>query len=212
MRERRKRPASQRSAVVTELLLIRHAPVVPDGRLAGRRDVSADCSDAQALSELRAKIGPCDHVVSSPAVRCLQTAAALWPSQTPEIDERLWEQNFGAWEGLTFAEVPDRGPMSKYMLIAMQPPDGESFDDLCDRSCPALATLARRGGRVAVVAHAGTVRAALTMALGLVAPALAFQIQPLSVTQFTVRNGRLWSIGGVNWVPPTVRALPIGRP
>lgn len=188
--------------LATDLLLIRHAPVVPDGRLVGRRDVQADCSDGRALAELRAKIGPCDHVITSPARRCVQTASALWPSQTPhDVDERLWEQDFGTWEGMAFAQVPDLGPLAPEALIDMRPPGGESFSDVCARCAPALAELTHRGGRIAVVAHAGTVRAALALALGARAPALAFQIQPLSMTHLTVGNGRVWSIGVVNWCP-----------
>jgi alpha-ribazole phosphatase len=190
------------STLVTDLVLIRHAPVIPDGRLAGRRDVPADCTHVQALAELRVKIGPCDLVITSPAQRCVQTAAALWPERlSTGVDERLWEQNFGAWEGLAFADVPDLGPLTSGALVNARPPEGESFGDVCARSGPALAELAGRGGRVAVVAHAGTVRVALALALGARAPALAFQLHPLSMTQLTVRNGRDWSIGVVNWTP-----------
>lgn len=57
------------------------------------------------------------------------------------------------------------------------------------------------GGRVTVVAHAGTVRAALALALGSVAPALAFAIAPLSVTRVTALPGGAWSVGAVNWRP-----------
>lgn len=181
----------------TELLLIRHAPALHGGRLAGRRDVAADLSDVAAIAALRAAVGPA-AVVASPALRCRQTAAALWPGGAVELDPRLWEQDFGAWEGLAFADLPDLGPLAGASLSAHRPPQGESFADLCARVAPALADLSRRGGRVAVIAHAGVVRAALAAALGAVAPALAFAVAPLSLTLLTALPGGGWSIGGVN--------------
>lgn len=185
---------------MTDLLLIRHAPVVPDGRLAGRRDVPADCSNGWGLCELRARIGAFDHLIVSPALRCVQTAAALWPERPePEADQRLWEQHFGSWEGVAFERIPDLGPLKLEALVDMRPPGGESFGDLCARCSPSLEEMAGRGGRIAVVAHAGTVRAALWLAMGQCAAALSFQVAPLSLTQLTVRNGREWSIGAVNW-------------
>ncbi len=186
----------------TELLLIRHAPSLDRGRLMGRRDVAADCSDSHTLAAVRAAIGLVDNVVISPARRCVETAAALWPDlEAPASDARLWEQDFGAWEGGQFVDLPDLGPLSPRELAAHRPPGGESFAELCARAQPALAELARRGGRIAIVAHAGTVRAALALALGSEAPALAFQIAPLSITRLYTANGANWSIGTVNWTP-----------
>ncbi|HLQ88972.1 MAG TPA: histidine phosphatase family protein [Xanthobacteraceae bacterium] len=186
--------------IATELLLIRHAPSLTDGRLAGRSDVPADCSDLNALATLRAAIGQADYCVTSPALRCVQTAAALWPDQpAPETDERLWEQDFGDWEGLAYANLPDLGPLTLEALAARRPPGGESFADLCLRSVPALQALTARGGRIAVVAHAGTLRAALTMAVGTPGAALRFQLAPLSLTRLRTSNGTDWSIGAVNW-------------
>ena len=184
----------------TELLLIRHAPARNPGLLAGRSDVPADCTDAPALAALLAAIGPIDHRVTSPALRCVETAAALWPDMAaPQTDARLWEQDFGDWEGLAPADLPDLGPLPPQALAAHRPPSGESFDDLCTRTFPALQTLAARGGRIAVVAHAGTVRAALALALRSSSAALAFQVAPLSLTQIHSVEGTSWSIGAVNW-------------
>ena len=196
-------------AETTELLLIRHAPALHDGRLAGRRDVPADCSDIRAFAALRTAIGPAGHRIASPARRCLQTAAALWPElPEPATDARLREQDFGAWEGMAFADVPDLGTLSPDELVLHRPPGGESFADLCEWAAPALSALACRGGRIALVAHAGTVRAALAMALGSQTAALAFQVAPSSLTRLTVTpsvatSDPNWAIGCVNWTAPT---------
>lgn len=175
---------------VTEFWLIRHAPAATGGLLAGRRDVGLVSRD----------FGPCagavDRVIASPAVRCVQTAAALFPGHEVPTDPRLWEQDFGAWEGCDPAALPDLGPLSAEALATHRPGNGESFADVCARVWPALDDCAT-GGRVAVVAHAGTIRAALARALDRPAAGLAFQIAPLSLTRITASPAG-WAISLVN--------------
>lgn len=184
----------------TELMLIRHAPALHGGRLCGRTDVPADCSDVARIAALRARIGLPDRILVSPALRCRQTAGALWPDLAePETDAAFWEQDFGDWEGTAFADLPDLGEMTQAALAAHRPPQGESFADLCERIAPAL-TDAATGGRVAIVAHAGVVRAGLALALGTVPAALGFEVAPLSLTRLSALGDGRWSVGTVNWV------------
>lgn len=164
--------------------------------MAGRRDVDADCSDNAAFAALRARLGVVDHLITSPAKRCLQTAAALFPQASSISDARLWEQDFGAWEGLAHADLPDLGPLTTAQIAAHRPPMGESFDDLCARALPALHL---HQGRVVIVAHAGVIRAALGWALGRQDAGLAFQIAPLSLTKIIVLADGLCAISCVNW-------------
>lgn len=118
-------------------------------------------------------------------------------------DARFWEQDFGDWDGQPYDCLPDVGALSREELADLAGPDGESFRDLCARVEPALkalAELAGRKGSVAIVAHAGIVRAGLAMALGSVPDGLVFEVDPLSVTRlrcltegFSIRsvNGHL---------------------
>jgi len=181
----------------TDIIILRHAPAQTQGRLCGRLDVPARVPGAAVLDALRERIGPVDRVVSSPALRCRMTAEALFPGMPVETDARLWEQFFGDWEGADPARLPDLGPMDRTALAAHRPPGGESFDDICHRITPALAELVD-GGRVLVVAHAGTVRAALSHALGLGPVGLAFDVAPLSDTQLRAFPGGDWAVMGVN--------------
>ena len=186
----------------TQISLIRHAPALTDGRIAGRRDVAADCSDQAAIAALRAGVGAFDHLVVSAALRCAQTASALWPNRPiPRIDPALWEQDFGAWEDMPYADLPDLGPLPAADLATHRAPGGESFADICARIQPALIRAADLGGHIVIVAHAGTVRAAIAHATASVPGALAFQIAPLSLTTFTMEapNGP-WSVASVNRV------------
>ena len=184
------------TAPQTTLLMIRHARADDQGRLAGRRDVPANV-DPHAAAALAALIGPVDRIMVSPAMRCRMTAAALWPDREAVQDARLWEQDFGAWEGAAYAHLPDLGPMTQAELAATAPPGGESFADVCARITPALQALAAQGGRIAVVAHAGTVRAALARALGHMPSALSFRVAPLSLTRIEAAPAG-WAIDGVN--------------
>ena len=160
----------------SDIIIVRHAPAAHGGRLAGRRDVGLEPFDAAAA---RARLAPMLaglRPVCSPARRCVETARAIWGA-VPETDPRLWEQDMGDWEDMPFTDLPDLGPMDPPALAAHRPPGGESFDDLCARAVPALREMAG----CAVVAHAGTVRAALSIVAG--AAALSFEVAPLSVTQ-----------------------------
>lgn len=187
----------------SELVLIRHAPAQTAGRLFGRSDIAIAPGPHPGLEELRRMLAPAAAVVSSPALRCRQTAELLWPGRAaPELDARLWEQDFGAWEGQPMADLPDLGPLSAEALAAHCPPGGESFDDLCARADPALRALAQRAqdGPVAVVCHAGVVRAALGLALEAPARGLAFEVAPLSLTRLRCFDGG-FSIIAANWRP-----------
>ncbi|MFZ5964825.1 histidine phosphatase family protein [Thalassococcus sp. BH17M4-6] len=180
---------SQPGNTGAQLVLIRHAPVAQAGRLVGRTDADARI-DAKAVAALAEGLGRVAGVVTSPARRCRQTAAALWPKVDAPTDARLWEQDFGAHDGLALADLPDLGPMSSAEIAAYRPPGGESFDDLCTRAFPALSDCAARAhalsAPLALVVHAGIVRAALAQVLAHRPAAMAFEVSNLSVTRLRV--------------------------
>ncbi|MBM3611355.1 MAG: histidine phosphatase family protein [Alphaproteobacteria bacterium] len=183
----------------TELILIRHAPADTGGRLCGRRDVPLLDPDAPALLRLAERLSAVRRIVASPALRCRQTVAGLFPGRgAPPLDPRLWEQDFGAEDGRPHADVPDLGPLTTAELATRRPPGGESFANMVARVVPALEEVAAQGdGPVAIVAHAGTVRAGLARAMGAVPQALAFEIAPLSVTRLRCHPAG-WSVVSVN--------------
>lgn len=174
------------------ITILRHAPVEKAGRIAGRTDVGANCSDQAALLAVKSRLKRLsfDTIWSSPAKRCLQTCHAL--ELAPQIHSALWEQDFGEWEGIASDTLPDLGPLSPAELAEFQPPGGESFNDMSRRVRPLLQAASQS---VLVVAHAGTARAALSMAIG--AHAISFAIAPLSLT---ILSGSCydWAVEGVN--------------
>ncbi|MFV0385060.1 histidine phosphatase family protein [Paracoccus sp. (in: a-proteobacteria)] len=177
------------------LQILRHAPPQNAARLTGRRDIDADCSDGAAFSRVARLIGAAPHVLCSPARRCLQTAAGLGLND-PDTDPALWEQDFGVWEGTPYADLPDLGEQSVAELATMRPEGGESFHDMADRVRPALESLARD---TLVIAHAGTVRVALSMVIG--PAALSFSVAPLSLTTMR-RTPSGWAVEAVNVTCP----------
>ncbi|WP_102224730.1 histidine phosphatase family protein [Acidimangrovimonas sediminis] len=171
----------------TEMILIRHAPVAEPGLLAGRSDLPARLPEPRALGAARQMLAGWGadpgRLVVSPALRCRETAAALFPGTTPPADPRLWEQDFGAWDGRPMAAMPDLGPQDRAALATLRPPGGESFLDAAGRIAPALDAMTAAPGIVTLVVHAGTIRAALGQALGTPEAGLAFEIAPLSATR-----------------------------
>ena len=181
---------SRRPDVAVEILLIRHAPADHGGRLVGRTDVPAVLPEAAALAFARRAVDGDWSVVSSPARRCRETASALFPDAGVRIDPALWEQDFGVRDGGPLDAMPDLGALDRAALAAWRPEGGESFADMVARVTPALQALAAGdAARVAVVAHGGTVRAALGWALGSVAAGLAFEVAPLSATWLVAAPG-----------------------
>lgn len=190
---------------MTEYLLIRHAAVALQGQMIGRSDPAAALPPHAPNAQVAARLKGIDRLYASPALRCRQTAGWLWRDRAPTFLPTLWEQDFGAWEGKSYAQIPDLGPMTRAGLAAHRPPEGESFLDLYARieaTQPNLGTT----GRVAVVAHAGVIRAFLGMALGAPEQGLAFAVDPLSLT-VVQKLGSDWAIGAVNVPLATPEAL-----
>ena len=188
----------------SELILIRHAAADTKGRLCGRTDVGLASGSEASFARLSGVLPKVAEVLVSPALRCRQTAEALWPDAWQVTDDRLWEQDFGDWEGQLYSDIPDMGALSRLELAALSGPGGESFSDLYARVTPALTEAAdrvRAGETVVVVAHAGVVRAGLGLAMGDAAAGLAFQVDPLSFTRLACLPGDGFAIKTVNWSP-----------
>ena len=179
----------------SELILIRHGLTDRPGHLCGRTDVGL--AEVPRLPK-GAALQSIAQIWVSPAQRARQTASGLWPEAALHADERLWEQDFGAWEGLPFADVPDVGDLSGEALASMTPPEGESFRDVVARVRPALVEAAVHDKPLAIVAHAGVIRAALSIALNHAPSGLAFEVDHLSVTRLRCLPGGGFSIISVN--------------
>jgi broad specificity phosphatase PhoE len=201
---------------------VRHAPVDShDGRIYGHDDLDADCSDRALFAGLAAQL-PADPVwVASHLRRTQQTAAALG-APSPIIDPDLAEQNFGRWQGLSHDELRAArdGAWHRFWLAPAHetPPGGESFEEVVSRVGQAVVrlTAAHRGRDIVAVAHGGSIRAALALALGIDAErALAIAIDNCTLTRIDhidgARSAGAAASGGV-WRIVAVNLLPHGLP
>ena len=206
------------TTIVTKWWWVRHAPVTDHGgRLYGRTDVSANTSERPRFEGL-ARALPAGAVwLTSNLLRAHQTADAIAEAghAVPEwaIEADFDEQDFGAWHGLTWSEVASErgsGLAHKYWVAPahVTPPEGESFVDVIERASGAIARRTREhaGSDIVAVAHGGTIRAALALALGLDPEhALAFSIDNLSITRIDhvdgPAKGGAWRVNAVNLLP-----------
>jgi alpha-ribazole phosphatase len=191
---------------------VRHAPVPdPEGRITGRLDLPCDISDTECFAALANRLPRNPVLVESGLMRCGQTIGgleaaglALLPAM---VEPGLVEQDFGRWQGRTWADLA----VAKDADLALfwqnpataAPPGGESFAAMVERVRPVIDRLcAEQAGRdIVAVAHAGTIRAALAVALDITpGAALCFVIEPLSLTRID-RLSSGWRVLGTNWLP-----------
>ena len=185
-----------------DVCLIRHAPARPTGFLYGRTDADCDEIEPRVKDCLSRMLTDCQTLYSSPAVRCVNTCHAVFPSRSPKQIEAFWEQSFGDWDGRAYEDVPDVGSLKEDELVQFAPPNGESFADLCARVQPALVGLldTEPAGSTAVFAHAGVIRSCLALAFGSPSAALKCEIDPLSVTRLRALPDGKFSVVFVNRV------------
>jgi probable phosphoglycerate mutase len=166
----------------TELLLIRHGETAwnAEQRVQGNLDVPLSArgeAQARRLADwLRGEAITAAY--TSDLSRSRRTAELVIGDRLPLVDDpRVREARFGAFEGLTHAEMAERYPAElaawRADAVRHRPPGGETLEDLRDRCLAALADLLPRHpeGRVAVFAHGGPIR---VMACGLLDLPLAF--------------------------------------
>ena len=184
---------------------LRHGPTHEKAFL-GWRDVPADLSDGARLDRLRAHLPETAVVLASDLLRARQTADAIAGArQRLPDDPSLREFNFGDWDGLGFAEVAERDPeLSRQFWEApgaVAPPGGESWDQVSARVQAVVDGLKDRGGDIIAVAHIGVIMTQIARCGGQdAASALAFQIEPLSITRIDV-DATGMRLGVVNHCP-----------
>lgn len=211
-----RRPGAPDPGAVTRWWWVRHAPVPnPEARCYGQLDKEADCNDP-TLFAAQARLLPRDAVwYASNLRRAIQTAEALAASGAAmdklNIDPGLAEQSFGDWHGLTYAELGEKhGENHQFWLVppAKRAPNGESFVDLYDRVTASINRLTHehRGRDIVAVAHGGTIRAALGLALNL-HPEQAVRFETANVSLTVIEHveaadpAHAWRVSWVNHVP-----------
>ncbi len=203
----------------TRLFLIRHALVEPSARttMYGTMDVAlCELALAQEAASYRWLARRLPHPARwfvTPLSRTRATAAAIFAAGYPEagltVEPGMIEQDLGEWQGLphdVFAERLLHKPHPFWSIASDErPPGGESFRDVAERVGPVIERLVaeHEGGDVVIVAHGGSIRAAIAHVMEIPpAAALSFSIKNLSLTRLEKQEGD-WRIGAVNEEPFT---------
>ncbi|MFJ3619907.1 histidine phosphatase family protein [Streptomyces iakyrus] len=162
-------------------VLLRHGetPLTPQKRFSGSGGTDPSLSDAgreqaERAAAMLARRGTIQAVVSSPLARTRETAGIVAARLGLDvgIDEGLRETDFGAWEGLTFAEVRERHPDDLNAWLASPDAEptggGESFAATATRLAATRDKLvaAHAGRTVLLVTHVTPIKTLVRLALG----------------------------------------------
>lgn len=165
---------------MTTLVLLRHGETLltPEGRISGSGGSNPGLSpvgrrQARAAADALARRGGIEAVVTSPMRRCQETAQAVAArlGLSVRVERDLREADFGAWEGLTFAEVRERHPedLSAWLASPESPPSGaeETMHQVARRVAAVRDALMARhaGATILVVSHVVPLRTLIRLAL-----------------------------------------------
>ena len=162
-------------------VLLRHGetPLTPQKRFSGSGGTDPSLSDvgreqAERAAALLARRGTIQAIVSSPLTRTRETAGVIAArlGLDVSVDDGLRETDFGAWEGLTFAEVRERHPDDLNAWLASPDAEptggGESFAATATRIAATRDKLiaAYTGRTVLLVTHVTPIKTLVRLALG----------------------------------------------
>ncbi|WP_330345471.1 bifunctional RNase H/acid phosphatase [Streptomyces longwoodensis] len=162
-------------------VLLRHGetPLTPQKRFSGSGGTdpalsAAGREQAERAGAALARRGTIQHIVSSPLARTRETAAivAAHLGLDVTVEDGLRETDFGAWEGLTFAEVRERHPddLNAWLADTEARPTGggESFAETAVRIAAVRdeLTAAHAGRTVLLVTHVTPIKTFVRLALG----------------------------------------------
>ncbi len=150
--------------------------------------------------------------LTTPLIRTRATAAAIFAAGYPEVElgvePRLVEQHLGEWQGISHEAFSARLTEPPHPFwphsAGERPPGGESLADVITRVGGALNHMAEAmaGQDVVIVAHGGSIRAAVAHAMGLDAhQAFQLSVKNLSLTRLESHGGH-WRVASINEEPP----------
>lgn len=182
------------------LLLVRHALTSATRAAAFPADEPLDEGGRTDAARLADRLPARHELLSSPALRCRETAAAAGLAR-PRAQPELAECDFGSWTGRSLAAIHASDPDAADAWMADPdacPHGGESLTAFTARVAGWLDGQAREDGRAVAITHGGVVKAALVHALG--APLDAFwrvDASPLAITELHAHDGR-WTVTRLN--------------
>lgn len=183
----------------------------------GSMDLDCDCTNEAVFNGVAARL-PKDAVwFHSPLKRTKQTANALIAAgaqvKSLEEDARIIEMNFGDYNGRKLDELIAEREDNYVGFFPATPfettPNGESLSDVAKRIEAFTDDMHQQhaGKDIVVVAHRGTILAALHNALKLpLESSVSFRIDNVSLSRFwrypnIPADGPQFKLGEVGWLP-----------
>lgn len=192
-----------------QLVCVRHGRTAwnATGRFQGHTDIPLDdegIAQAQALAvHLHAE--HFDVARTSDLSRATVTADAIGEACGIEVvrDPRLREMDFGRWEGKT--------PEAGFSTRDYTPPEGESFEQLCERVQPVIADIVAAlpaDGNALIVSHAGVMHALIRLLLSPDDPAATTsRFVHAAILRLRGDGAWPWGVGAIN-----EQAAPLSSP
>lgn len=150
-----------------ELVLIRHGETEwsASGRHTGRTDIELTETGRRQASDIAGAIARFEFskAFASPLGRAWRTAELA--SLSPIRDDGLLEWDYGAYEGITTAEV--RRTIDEWSVWTHPIVDGETVDQVGRRADGVIERMCRLDGPIALVAHGHLLRILAARWLGL---------------------------------------------
>jgi len=149
------------------MIFLRHPrPDKASGLCYGRTDLDIGPDGAAEIAWAMEATPKVTRVIASPALRCRRLAEGLAARDGVALrfEPRLWELNFGEWEGLPWAEIGrDKSDLWADDPWRIAPPGGETFAEVHARVGAVLTEVAPG---TALVSHAGPIRVARMILTG----------------------------------------------
>jgi broad specificity phosphatase PhoE len=193
------RPRAVLRRMAGRMVLLRHGATEwsENGRHTGRTDIpllDVGCEQAKAAGMVVRQFGPTTfaQVLTSPLIRAAETCTLAGFHGEPDPD--LMEWDYGAYEGLTTAEIRERRP--GWTLWEDGVPEGERAADVGRRADRVIERARAYEGDTLCVAHGHILRVLAARWLGL---------PPVAGRLFLLRTGAVCVLGwDVDW--PAIEA------
>ncbi len=203
----------------TVIAMLRHGKTLwnEEGRIQGQNNSPLSRTGSQQVhlwGKFIAKY-TIDQIIASDLGRVRETVAIIQQYRTSvpvEWNAQLREQDWGQWEGKTFAELKNKQTEELNTQIRagweFRPPGGESRKEVLQRAMPVIQSSVKKnpGKRLLIVSHEGIVKSILYHLAGRAfLPEEKKLLQKRQLHLLTTEDSKL-SLGPLNIFPTTMES------
>ena len=209
--EKKGEQSAQTSSGDSILFLMRHGAIATPGILAGKTDIALSELGREQVSTALASIEEVERCISSPLIRCHQSANRFCQQQSLPlaVDSRIQEMNFGDWDGRPYQDLWAMSACSPTSSIGdfwqnpwqNPPPNGETMENFVSRVDSWWQDFCSKSKlqNTLVFTHAGVIKHLLARMLNLPIPGTvhmsSIEVPYASVIKILLhrdQRGRVW--------------------